>query len=181
MTRCVWKATTWIAAVLFIGFALPVAAQTPAPGPEVGVGYQLLHVPGDNSDFGFNVDIAVPRNEVWSIIGELGWSRFEEDVDGNGDLDDASADVLHFGGGARFNWPFTPRVTGYVQAIAGIERAAGEFDTDFAFMLQPGGGVVVSVGDRWGVFVQGDLRPVFFREELDEQSRLVIGARFTLR
>jgi Outer membrane protein beta-barrel domain len=175
MTRSVRLSVFWILALL-AGSVVPAAAQTAAPELALGVGYQVLHIPDSTSPLGFNVDVNAARNEVWGIVGEVGLSHHDEEGDDTG-----SANVFHFGGGVRLNWPLTPTVSGFVQAIAGVEVAKGEFDTDSAFMLQPGAGVVASMSERWGVFVQADFRPVFFAEEVDEQFRFVVGARMTLR
>jgi hypothetical protein len=165
-----------VPAIVVLAWAVPAEAQTTPPALTLGVGYQMLHIPDNTSRLGVNLDVSAPRSDLWSIVGEFGLSHFDEEDDVAG-----SADIFHFGGGVRLNRPLAQSVSGFVQAIAGVEVARGESDTDAAFMLQPGAGVVATMSERWGLFAQADFRPVFFSEEVDEQARLVVGIRVTMR
>jgi hypothetical protein len=57
--------------------------------------------------------------------------------------------------------------------------------SDTVFMFQPGGGVHLPVGSRWGLFGQIDLRRSFLDEEENLDSRrsdvrLWVGLRFAI-
>ena len=54
-------------------------------------------------------------------------------------------------------------------------------DADTAFLLQPGGGIHLPISDRLGIAAQVDYRPVFYREELVQEFRFVVGARLSMR
>jgi hypothetical protein len=47
-------------------------------------------------------------------------------------------------------------------------------------MLQPGGGIHVPMSDRWGLSAQIDYRPVFYREEVVQEVRFVVGVRWSM-
>jgi hypothetical protein len=172
--------TFWILVVVIFGFAGEGQAQT----PSLGVGYQALHLPDNWVTAGFNLDGAASVTEQLSIVGEFGLSHESAPGSGTG-----QATLYHFGAGPRWSWPGR-QVRPYVQAIAGAEVTAAEIssggggtteDSDTAFMLQPGAGVYVPVGIRWGAFAQADIRWVFFEGDADNQARLVFGVRFALR
>jgi hypothetical protein len=172
------RPTVWIVLVLCLGFSGSAAAQ-----PTLSIGYQALHLPDNWVNAGFNIDVAGPLSENLSIVGEFGLA-----TQGTSGSDPVEAELFHFGGGPRWSWPLA-QVTPFVQILAGAERTSAEFilggveveDSDTAFMLQPGGGIYVPVGDRWGIVGQADLRSVFFSEETDNQFRVVLGVRFSLR
>ena len=59
--------------------------------------------------------------------------------------------------------------------IAGIE----DDDNTTAFMIQPGGGVTMVVGDGWGLFADVAYRRSFFDTGSNE-VRVLVGARMIL-
>ena len=176
-----WTPTSfWIALIAVLGFAGSASAQT----PSFGVGYQLLHLPDNWVNAGFNLDVEAPLNDQLGIVGEFGLGH-----QGSSGSDPVKATLYHFGGGVRWSW-VGERIRPFAQALAGAEVTSAEIptvgggtfdDSDTAFMLQLGGGVYVPVGPRWGVVGQADLRPVFFDGDTDNQFRFVFGARFSLR
>jgi hypothetical protein len=177
--------TTTTAKTIWIGCFLLVAAGTAsAQTPSVSAGYQLLHLPDNWINAGFNLDVAAPVTEQLSIIGEFGLAH-----QGESGSDPVRSTTYHFGAGPRWSWS-APSVTPFVQVLAGAEVAAADIptvggvtreETESAFMLQAGGGVYVPVGPRWGVVGQADYRPVFFEGDTDNQFRVVVSVRFALR
>lgn len=176
-----------VAIATVLALAAPAYAQNTATGDtpdlEVGVGYQFTHTTGDAGDsfpLGFAVD-AAKRYRQFAIAGEFGWSRDSAEVPGVS----ISSSFIHFGVGPRLMIPaerFRPYVQfllglshlGYSQEIGGIE----DDDSINAFMIQPGGGVNISMGSNWGVFGDFAFRRSFFENDGSNQVRLYFGARF---
>ena len=167
------KVSVWLASFLLISIVSPAVAQ---PRLSVTAGYQALHLPDTWAPAGVNVDVAVPRSETWSILGEFGVVH---------DGDDASApdphdfNIYNLGGGVRWNH-LGAAVVPFVQLIAGVQISTSDSDTDTAFMFQPGAGIHVPLSDQWGASAQIDYRPVFYREEIVQEFRFVAGVRWSL-
>jgi Outer membrane protein beta-barrel domain len=182
--RSAQLAGVWIFAAI-IGMAAPASAQTTtSPGVDASIGYQLLHIPDETYPFGFNVDVSRAMNDRWRLVGELGLAMDEQDEPGvSGDLS-----FFHFGAGPRLVAPMR-HVQPFVQLLAGavhpraslLVNGAPIDDNDWAFMLQPGAGISVPVGDVVSVFGQGDYRRAFFREQGENEFRFSFGVRFGLR
>jgi hypothetical protein len=168
----VWSA----AALLLVIVSVPMsaAAQTRM---SAAVGYQTLHLPDTWVPVGVNFDAAFHRTESWSILGEFGIAH-----EGGDDTapDSDGFNIFNVGGGARWT-AGGERVTPFVQLVAGIQISTSETDSDTAFMLQPGAGIHLPVSDRFGVSAQVDYRPVFYREDVVQEFRFVVGARWSLR
>ena len=172
--------STAIAAVMAAAvIGLPVDARAQSSG--FAIGYQALHVPDEWMPVGFNVDVATPMRSNVSFVGEFGFTR-GDDFDEGG----ASVKIANLGAGPRWTLSTPGEVAAYVQVLAGVEITSADFvtgreDSDTAFLLQPGIGGRVPMGDRVGLIAQGDWRPVFFSEETDNQFRFVIGVGFHSR
>ena len=139
---------------------------------SVSAGYQAVHLPDNWVTAGFNVDVANVISGPWDVVGELGFAH-----DGGGDAN-SGFDLLNAGGGLRWS----QRRDGpapFVQLLAGLQRSTSDTDKDTAFMVQAGGGVHVPLNDRWGVSAQFDYRPVFYQEDTVNETRFVIGVRWT--
>jgi hypothetical protein len=173
------------------GQAQVVTATGTATNPtfDVSVGYQWLHAPDQNFPFGLNVDGA--RNfGPWSLVGELGWAHGSNDDLGS----DISLNLWHLGAGGRWTGRSTSRVWPFAQVLAGAAHARAHVDdgiegedsaSDTRFMLQPGVGASILLGDGWGVVGQVDYRRIFLDEDEDGTSgenevRLFIGLRVVL-
>lgn len=160
--------------------ARPSAAQPVFTEPAVSFGYQMLHIPDETYPLGFNIDASGRMSNGWTLVGELGWAKDEQTEPGvSGTLK-----FMHYGAGPRWNFTGTT-VRPFAQLIAGGVHTDADTnlsdDSDNAFMLQPGVGVVVPIAPRWGAIGQFDYRRVFFREKGDNEWRFVIGVRFGLR
>ena len=152
-------------------FAL-VTTPAPAQSQSVTVGCQALHLPDDWVTAGVNVDVAKHVSSNWNIVGEFGLAH-----DGGVEGTDGFS-IYNFGGGVRWS-ASRSGPSPFAQLLAGVQASTAAIDTDFAFMLQPGAGVHIPMGDRWGLSAQVDYRPVFYQEETVNEMRFVIGARWT--
>jgi hypothetical protein len=180
MKRVVSRTAFWILLFVLFGSAGESAAQT----PSLGVGYQAVHVPDNWINTGLNLDISAPLRDQLDIVGEFGFSH-----QGSSGSDPVTSTAFHVAAGPRWSW-LGNRAVPFVQILAGVwissadipQAGGGTFeDSDVAFMLQPGAGVYVPVGARWGVVGQADFRPVFISGNTDNQFRIVLGARFAFR
>jgi hypothetical protein len=164
------------ASMLFAGSA---SAQTRFSQPEVSLGYQMLHIPHETFPLGLNVDVSSTMNTGFTLVGEFGWAKDDQDEPGVG----GSLQLLHYGAGPRwtfsspFGRPFAQIVAGGVHTEADTNLSN---DSDDAFMLQPGVGLVVPIASGWGAVGQFDYRRVFFKEEGDNEWRVVLGVRLGL-
>ena len=164
-------------ALVLLGLAQPVAAQTGSW--QVSFGAQPLHVPGAWFS-GLNADVATPATNGWSVVAEAGWARDDAPGDATGDIN-----IYNVAAGPRWTFPGS-RVQPFVHLLGGVEFTSADQniglsrteDSDKAFMLEPGVGIYAPIGRAWGAVAQGDLRYVFFKEEVDEQFRLFFGLRF---
>jgi hypothetical protein len=153
----------------FVLLMLPAPAHSQV---SVAAGYQAVHLPDNWVTAGFNVDVAGGVAGAWDIVGEFGLAH-----DGGGDFNDGF-NLFNLGGGERWN----PRRDGpapFAQLLAGVQLSRADIDRDTAFMLQPGAGIHFPINDRWGLSAQFDYRPVFYQEETVNETRFVIGARWT--
>lgn len=181
------QATVWAVFILLVLNARPVAAQSAEiPKVEVSFGYQVLFVPNETFPLGLNFDVAksIGRSGL-GFVAEAGFSHDEQNEPGiTGTLR-----FVNFGAGFRVSGRANPRVTPFVQVLAGgvhtnADRTVAGVnisDSDTAFMLQPGGGLSIGAGGAWSAVVQADYRYAFFKEEGDSEFRIVVGARVSIR
>jgi hypothetical protein len=177
------------------GLTSPALAQTPpqttVPAFEASVGYQLLYVTGTGTTFPFGLAVDVAGNfGASAFVAEGGWSNRSEGVE----PDEVRFNFWHAGAGYRWSSRRHPRVQPYAQALMGaaFHQVSGEVagadqrDTTAHFMVQPGGGVNVVVGNSLGIFGAVDYRRVFLAEDTEGDSglnevRLFVGFRLRLR
>lgn len=187
-------------AALVLGSAGSAAAQgasgtTTTPTFELSAGYQFLRTgevctdsstvqvcapPEQNFPFGLAVDAA--RNfGRFALVGEAGWSIKKDDQtvsvgEGTEEID-LTFNAWHLAGGPRVNFggdKFRP----FAQILAGVGQDrvnsdAGDSSTT-NFILQPGIGGTIVMGDGWGIVGQIDYRRVFLgdNDDLDELDDL---------
>lgn len=168
LARSVW----WLAPVVFLLSASPA---TPQSVWSVSAGYQAVHLPDTWAAAGVNFDVAFDRTDALSFVGEFGLAH-DGDDEVTADADDFN--LFNLGGGARWSHRGLA-VVPFVQLLAGIQVSTSDTDSDTAFMLQPGGGVVVPISDRWGASAQFDYRPVFYTEDVIQEFRFVAGVRWS--
>jgi hypothetical protein len=186
--RAVRVITLWACSAVLFGAAVVPAGAQPAqqpPSVDVSIGYQLLHLPGETFPAGWNVDVSGAMHDVLRIVGEFGMSRDEQTEFGvSGTLK-----YYHLGVGPRLAShagsarPFVQLLGGVVHTRADLVLAnVGAFhDGDWAFMLQPGGGVAIPLGDVVSVIGQADYRRVFFKEQGDNEFRVAFAVRLGFR
>ena len=160
--------------LVFLVAAAPASAQ---PRLSVGAGYQAVHLPDTWAAAGFNLDVAFERSDAWSVLGEFGIAHDGDDAT---ELEPHDFNLFNVGGGVRWTHRGVA-VMPFVQLIAGVQVSDSDTDTDTAFMLQPGAGLVVPLSDRLAVTGQIDYRPVFYRENLVNEFRIVAGIRYSAR
>lgn len=191
--------TCLAAAAMSCLMAAPAQAQStttnPNPAWEAGGGYQFLHATGDAADTlpsGLAGDFAVYKWGSLGLAGEFGWSHDSAQIQGNS----ITTNWYHLGGGPRFSFPGHERVRPYAQLLAGASILRGHIDltglpqqdvNQTGFMLQPGAGVNIQMGPRWGVFGDVAYRRSFFGDDdatidIDEggsnEFKLYFGVRF---
>jgi hypothetical protein len=173
------------ALLAMVAVAAPASAQD-ASQVDLGIGYQWLHAPDQSYPLGFNVDLSGALTGDLRWVGEFGWSR-----DSEGDFGlDASLTATSFGAGLRWA-PASASYHPYAQVILGGQRDSINVDGDVTgdlfdesettFILQPGAGVTVPVGPKWGVFGQADWRRIFYEGNGTNDFRFVVGARINLK
>jgi hypothetical protein len=190
MNRLVRIASIGVLCVTCVAGARSAAAQTggtPSSKPiDLSIGYQFTHTPDVNLPLGFGVDVAVPLNDMLSVVGEFAWGR-NSNADVLGLDTSVSQTLTTFGAGVRWNAPSSDQFTPYVQVLGGAARAAiGDVTfagttipgtSDTKFMLQPGVGVSAGFGTGVRAFGEVDYRRVF-ADPGENEFRLLLGVTF---
>jgi len=157
--------------ILMCAFVLVFAPAPAHSQTSVTVGYQALHLPDNWVSAGVNFDVARDISRRWDVVGEFGLAH------DNGAKGTSGFNIFNIDGGVRWS----PRRSGpaaFAQLLAGMQISTASIDTDYVFILQPGVGFHAPIGDRWGLSAQVDYCPSFYREELVNEVRVVIGARW---
>ena len=186
MKLSIHKVSAWTAFVVACA-AIPAAAQTlPEPTVDLSLGYEALHIPGQTYPFGIAVGISGALNDMVRIVGEAGVSiaRQTTSTYGSGTLK-----MYHYGVGPRFT-ATTGRVLLYGQVLAGGVHTLADLtttsgppfiDSDNAFMLQPGGGVIIPFTRTFAAMAEVDYRRSFFKQGGDNETRVSAGVRIAFR
>jgi hypothetical protein len=168
--------------------SVPSFAKTPAG--EVSAGWAFLRsldaADEGLSEFesfpvGFHAGGAGRITDSLGIAGDFGWNRKSHDFEGL----DTTLSFTTFAGGPRFY--FGDRVTGFVHALFGGIRGAAtvsflgdeESDSETNFMIQPGGGVDIRLGEAAALRLQGDYQWIN-SEGADGNLRFMVGGVFYL-
>jgi hypothetical protein len=186
-----WIAGVAIGVVAVAGAAAPASAQ----GVDVGVGYQASHIPENWNPLGFNVDVAFPMTDPWSVVVEAGMTRDSESEEGiEGSLTD-----WNFGGGVRYKLATAAPLGVSVDLIAGAVRRdisvdgldeLFEIDPETKFMIQPAVSITYDLADNYAFLANLGYRRVFGGDESllfgdedsggENQFRIVLGVRVKL-
>jgi hypothetical protein len=148
------------------------------PTWEFGLGYQYLRTgqfcagfdsstcTSDNPK-SFPVGLMLDGVRNWGsvgIVGEVGWSRHDDDNNGDPFADRLTTDIWHAGGGVRWTgrynkvWPYAQGLAGGASSrFDGVVGGLPFRDNRGRFMAQAGGGVTFVVGDGWGLFVDAPI------------------------
>ena len=163
------------------------SAQTvPHPPLDISVGYQATHIPGQTYPLGVSIDISGALTGMIRIVGEVGVSVATQTVSSFGS---GTLTLYHYGAGLRFV-ATANRVRLFAQVLAGGVRTHADLtttsgspfiDTDNAFMLQPGGGVIVPLTTNCAMIASADYRRGFFKDYGgDNETRAFLGLQVAL-
>ncbi len=177
-----------LAAMIIVCTAVRAAAQIPPDPPlELSVGYQASHIPGQAYPLGLSFDISGALTGTIRIVGEAGVSVATHTTSSYGR---GTLTLYHYAAGARFG-ATAGRVRVFAQVLAGGVRTHADLTTasgspfvdgDSAFMLQPGGGVIVPLTGNYAVVAAADYRRAFFEEYGSEnETRVFLGFQIALR
>lgn len=172
---------------LFASAAVPAAAQTPPPMPETDLtlGYQSLHIPGQNYPFGVGVGVSRAITDMVRIVGEAGVSIDQQSASNlNGTLT-----FYQYGIGPRINArhgrvvPYAQLLLGGVHSRADLTTSAGApfSASSNGFMLQPGAGVIIPLTRTFAVTGGVNYRRVFFNGDTDNETSVFAGVRIAFR
>jgi hypothetical protein len=178
----------YVIVALALAVAETAAAQTSRF--EVSGGYQTTRTADQTLPIGWSADIATNLNRTWSVVGEInGAYKIEQDEDLGVDV---KLSLHSLGGGARWSSRVASRLVPFLQLLAGAARISAHTeilgskvgDSSTKFMLQPGGGVNLTMNETFGVVGQVDYRRVFLDEDAREagqnQLRAFVGIRIGL-
>jgi hypothetical protein len=162
--------------------------QQSSSGLSLGIGYQVLHIPDETFPFGLNFDVGASLARSTTVVGELGFAADDQTEAGiSGNLK-----FYNFGAGPRWSIralpngrraiePFAQILLGAVHTDANLTLNGAPFhDADWAFMLQPGAGISMSIAPMFGAFGQVDYRRAFFSTS-ENELRFVFGVRVQRR
>ena len=178
-----------VTALLALGLAETASAQFSCF--DATGGYQFSRAGDRTLPIGWSADIAANLTGTWSIVGEVSGAYR---TDGDEDLGvDVWLSVHSFGTGARWSSRAATRIIPFLQVLVGAARAAAVADiadttvgdSSTNVMLQPGGGVHVTMTVTLGLVGQVDYRRVFVEDAEDSgsganQLRVFVGVRVGL-
>jgi hypothetical protein len=172
--------------VIGVSSAAPARAQVPAvPTTDLSLGYQSLHIPGQNYPLGVFVGVSRAVTDVVRIVGEAGLSIDQQSATNlNGTLT-----FYQYGVGPRISAragrvvPFAQLLAGGVHSRADLTTTAGApfAASGNAFMLQPGVGVIVPMTGTFAFTGGVNYRRVFFEGDNDNQTSVFAGVRIAFR
>jgi len=173
----------WTLTVLVVAAPRPAQAQTPPmPPTDLAIGYQTLHIPGQNYPVGVAVGLTHGLSNILRIAGEVGLSIDQE----SGSNLNGTLTLYQYGVGPRLIassgrvLPFAQLLVGGVHTRADLTGAAVS-PSDNAFMLQPGAGVIVAVSRTFGVIGAVNYRRVYFEGDPDNETTVFAGVRIAFR
>lgn len=181
---------TLMALALVLVAAANLQAQDTTPKVELSVGYSYLH-----ADWLADTEVfsgSVPYGGVFAanfnvsrslgIVVDLGGHYKSEEVG----FSDFGLTVGSLHGGLRFSGRGNPRVTPYVQFLAGgtsyqADIDGEEFgDLETEFSIQPGVGIIIGLSDTVGLEFGGSYRRIFAEDEGANEFRFHVGVAFRL-
>jgi hypothetical protein len=177
-----------IGLVVFLSLisAASVSAQTPPmPNTDLSVGYQSLHIPGQNYPLGVFVGLSTRITDVIRIVGEAGLSIDQQSASNlNGTLT-----FYQYGVGPRFTAP-AGRVIPFAQVLVGGVHSRGDLITTSGapftassngFMIQPGAGIIVPVTRTFAFSGGVNYRRAMFDNDSDNESSVFAAVRIAFR
>jgi hypothetical protein len=173
----------WTVTVLVVAAPRPARAQTPPmPPTDLAIGYQTLHIPGQNYPIGVAVGLTHGLSDILRIAGEVGLS-----IDQNsGPNLNGTLTFYQYGIGPRLIassgrvLPFAQVLVGGVHSRADLPGSGAPASAN-AFMLQPGAGVIVAVSGTFGIEGAVNYRRAFFQNDPDNETTVFAGVRIAFR
>jgi hypothetical protein len=172
--------------VLGLSAAVPATAQTPpTPATDLSLGYQSLHIPGQNYPLGMFVGLSRAVTDVVRIVGEVGVSIDQQ----SGPNLNGTLTFYQYGVGPRVS-AAAGRVVPFAQLLAGGAHSRADLTTPAGapfsassngFMLQPGAGVIVPLTGTFAVTGGVNYRKVFFEGTNDNETSVFAGVRIAFR
>jgi hypothetical protein len=184
-----WKLATTLALFVVAGAASASAqtgAQTPPmPDTDLSLGYQSLHIPGQNYPLGIFVGVSKRLTDMVRIVGEAGLSVDQQSESNlNGTLT-----LYQYGVGPRLT-AGSGRVIPFAQVLVGGVHSRGDLTTTVGapfsassngFMIQPGGGIIVPVTRTFAFSGGFNYRRVMFANDSDNETSLFAAVRIAFR
>jgi hypothetical protein len=177
-----------IALVVFFSAvsAAPAAAQTlPMPNTDLSLGYQSLHIPGQNYPLGVFVDLSTRITDMIRVVGEAGLSLDQQSQSNlNGTLT-----FYQYGVGPRLT-ASAGRVLPFAQVLVGGVHSRGDLITTSGtpftassngFMIQPGAGIIVPVTRTFAFSGGVNYRRVMFENDSDNETSVFAALRIAFR
>jgi hypothetical protein len=166
--------------------ATPASAQTPPmPVTDLSIGYQSLHIPGQNYPLGVFVGLSRRITDMIRIVGEAGLSLDQQ----SGSNLNGTLTFYQYGVGPRVT-AAGGRVIPFAQVLVGGVHSRGDLTTTAGapfsassngFMIQPGAGVIVPM-TRTFAFTGGvNYRRVVFDNDSDNETSVFAGVRIAFR
>lgn len=185
--RTIGRVTAYVAMIIASTAARAAAQAPPDPPLDMSIGYQAMHIPGQTYPLGVSLDISGALTGMIRIVGEVGVSVATHTTSSYGS---GRLTLYQYSAGPRFmtkaSWVrlFTQVLAGGVRTHADLTTTSGSpfIDGDSAFMLQPGGGVIVPLTGNCALIASADYQRVFFKEYGGEnEARAFLGLQIALR
>jgi hypothetical protein len=162
-------------------------AQTapPMPDADLSLGYQSLHIPGQNYPLGVFVGLSRRMTDRLRIVGEAGLSI---DQDTSPNLN-GTLTFYQYGVGPRLT-ASSGRILPYAQFLFGGVHSRADLTTPGGapfsastngWLLQPGAGVIVPVTRTFAVSAGVNYRRVVFPGNNDNETSAFAGVRIAFR
>jgi len=173
----------WTVTVLVVAAPRAARAQTPPmPPTDLAIGYQTLHIPGQNYPIGVAVGVTHGLSDILRIAGEVGLSIDQS----SGPNLNGTLTFYQYGIGPRLI-ASSGRVLPFAQVLLGGVHSRADFPgsgaptSANAFMLQPGAGVIVAVSGTFGIEGAVNYRRAFFQNDPDNETTVFAGVRIAFR
>jgi hypothetical protein len=173
-------------ALFFVTGAASARAQTPPmPDTDLSLGYQSLHIPGQNYPLGVFVGVSTRMTDMVRIVGEAGLSIDQQ----SGSNLNGTLTLYQYGIGPRLT-AGNGRVIPFAQVLVGGVHSRGDLTTpggapfsasSNGFMIQPGGGIIVPVTRTFAFSAGFNYRRVMFENDSDNETSLFAAVRIAFR
>jgi hypothetical protein len=166
--------------------AVPARAQTPPmPPTDLSLGYQTLHIPGQNYPLGVFVGLSTRLTDVVRIVGEAGLSLNQQPSSNQS----GTLSLYQYGVGPRIH-ASSGRVIPYAQVLFGGVHARADLTTTAGapfnassngWMVQPGAGVIIPMTRTFAIQAGFNYRRVIFHGNNDNETSVAAGVRIAFR